>query len=69
MLIEQLKELTEYGIVKCTEYEGYPLRVEYSITPERGKKMLDAVLIMQAIGIDYMKENGMADILKCKGLI
>jgi DNA-binding HxlR family transcriptional regulator len=69
MLIEQLKELKEYGIVKRTEYEGYPLRVEYSLTSERGKKMLDAVLIMQDIGIDYMKENGMADILKCKGLI
>jgi len=69
MLIEQLKELTEYGIVKRAEYEGYPLRVEYSLMSERGKKMLDAVLIMQDIGIDYMKENGMADILKCKGLI
>ena len=69
MLIEQLKELKNYGIVKRTEHEGYPLRVEYSITPDRGKKMLDAVLIMQDVGIDYMKENGMADILNCKGLI
>jgi DNA-binding HxlR family transcriptional regulator len=66
MLIEQLKELTEYGIVERTKYKGYPLRVEYSLTYERGKKMLDAVLIMQSIGIDYMKENGMTDILKCK---
>jgi len=66
MLIEQLKELTEYGIVKRTKYKGYPLRVEYLLTYERGKKMLDAVLIMQNIGIDYMKENGMTDILKCK---
>ena len=53
MLIEQLKELMEYGMVDKKSYEGYPLRVEYSLT-ERGYKMLKAVEIMQSIGIEMM---------------
>jgi len=69
MLIEQLNELVLYGIVNKEKYEGYPLRVEYSLTQDRGHKMLGAVLIMQDIGIDYMKDNGMEDVLKDKGII
>jgi DNA-binding HxlR family transcriptional regulator len=69
MLIEQLNELVAYGIVKKKKYEGYPLRVGYSLTDDRGHKMLEAILIMQDIGIDYMKNNGMEDVLKEKGII
>lgn len=69
MLIEQLKELVEYGIVYRNEYEGYPLRVEYALTKERGQQMLAAVYIMQQVGISYMRENGMEEVLRCKGLI
>lgn len=68
MLMEQLKELLDCDLVAKTTYEGYPLRVEYSLT-ERGVKMLEALTIMQNIGIELMKENGMADVLKEKGLI
>ncbi|MDP4146437.1 MAG: helix-turn-helix domain-containing protein [Bacillota bacterium] len=68
MLIEQLKELLDFGMVGKNTYEGYPLKVEYFLT-ERGKKMLEAITIMQHIGIDLMKENGMEDVLKEKGLI
>jgi hypothetical protein len=33
----------------------------------RGQKLLEAVTIMQSIGVDLMKENGMDDILKTSG--
>ena len=41
MLIEQLRELCDYGMVSKTSYEGYPLKVEYALT-SRGTKMLEA---------------------------
>ena len=31
MLLEQLKELMDYGFVEKKSYEGYPLHVEYSL--------------------------------------
>lgn len=68
MLIEQLKELLDFGMIGKKTFEGYPLKVEYYLT-DRGGKMLEAITIMQNIGIDLMKENGMEDILKAKGLI
>ena len=36
---------------------------------ERGEKLLRAVRIMQDIGVEYMLENGRADILEHKGII
>ena len=68
MLLEQLKELTDFGMVAKRAFEGYPLKVEYSLT-ERGEKLLEAITIMQGVGIDLMKESGMDDILKEKGFI
>jgi len=68
MLLEHLKELTDFGMVTKRTFEGYPLKVEYSFT-ERGKKMLEAVAIMQSVGIDLMQENGMDDILKANGFM
>lgn len=68
MLMEQLKELLDSGLIEKTSYQGYPLRVEYSLT-QRGEKMLEALTIMQDIGIELMRENGMEDILKAKNLI
>lgn len=68
MLLEQLKELLGYGMVDKHSFEGYPLKVEYYLT-ERGKRLLDAVTIMQNIGIDIMKENDMTDFLKENGFI
>jgi len=66
MLLEQLKELTDFGIVAKRTFEGYPLKVEYSIT-ERGQKLLEAITIMQGVGIELMKEHGMDDVLKENG--
>lgn len=56
MLLEQLKELQDFGLVQKIKYEGYPLRVGYVLTQDRGQKMLQAVQIMQSIGIDYLEE-------------
>lgn len=55
MLIDQLKELLKYGMVGKTTFEGYPLRVEYFLT-KRGEKMLDAITIMQNIGVELIDE-------------
>jgi len=68
MLLEQLKELHDYSLIDKSSFEGYPLKVEYSLT-ERGKKLLEAVTIMQSVGIELMKENGMEDVLKAKGFL
>lgn len=69
MLLEQLRELIQFGLVKKKEFDGYPLHVEYSVTERRGRKMLEAIRIMQMVGVDYMIENGMEDSLLCKGII
>lgn len=63
MLLEQLKELLDFGIVAKQSFDGYPLKVEYSLT-ERGEKLLEAVTIMQGIGVELMRENGMTDVFK-----
>lgn len=68
MLIEHLKELCSYGMASKTAFDGYPLKVSYSLT-ERGRKMLEAVTIMQNIGIDIMLEDDRKDFLQEKGLI
>lgn len=69
MLLEQLKELIDYGFVKKTTFEGYPLHVEYSLTSDMGAEILEALKIMQHIGIDYLKKNGMENILIEKGVV
>lgn len=57
MLLQQLGELQQFGLVEKRTFEGYPLRVEYSLTKGRGRKALEAVLIMQEIGVEYMVEH------------
>ena len=69
MLLEQLRELIQFGLVEKKISEGYPLRVEYSITERRGRKMIEAITIMQMIGIDYMLEKGMSGTLIEKGIL
>ncbi|WP_167958068.1 winged helix-turn-helix transcriptional regulator [Anaerosporobacter faecicola] len=56
MLLQNLGELMEYGIVEKHSFEGYPLHVEYYLT-ERGKELFEAVTIMQNVGIAIMKED------------
>lgn len=67
MLLEQLHELQHFELIDKKTYDGYPLKVEYFLT-KQGEKMLSAVKIMQEIGIDYMKDHGMTDILDQKGI-
>ncbi|MGL5973550.1 MAG: winged helix-turn-helix transcriptional regulator [Oscillospiraceae bacterium] len=69
MLLEHLKELMEYGLVDKKVFDGYPLKVEYFLTENRGNKILDSLIIMQKLGVDFMLENGMEDVLREKGLI
>lgn len=68
MLLEQLKELIAFGLVEKKTFDGFPLRVEYFLTEMRGKKMLAALEIMQSVGIDFMLENGLAEVLREKGI-
>ena len=51
-----------------TTFEGYPLKVEYDLT-DRGRKIFDAITIMQAIGIEMMVEDHKEELLKAKGLL
>ena len=67
MLLEQLKELKQFGLVGKKSYAGYPLKVEYFLTA-MGLKMLSAIEIMQGIGIEYMVKHGMSEILDEKGI-
>lgn len=69
MLLEQLKELLEFGLVDKKVFGGYPLKVEYFLTEDAGKKILEALTIMQSVGIDYMMKNDMEDVLREKGVI
>lgn len=69
MLLEHLKELMEYSFVDKKVFDGYPLRVEYFLTEDRGRRMLEALTIMQKLGIEFMMEHGMADVLYEKGVI
>lgn len=69
MLLEQLKELIDYGFVEKKTFEGYPLHVEYSLTKTRGRELLKALKIMQHIGIEYFKSNGMENVLIEKGVV
>jgi DNA-binding HxlR family transcriptional regulator len=55
MLLEHLKELIEFKIVNKNSFAGYPLKVEYYLT-ERGKELLDAIIILQRIGTDIQTE-------------
>lgn len=69
MLLEQLRELMEFGLVEKEISSGYPLHVAYFLTEIRGKRMLDALKIMQEVGIDFMLKNGMEQVLQEKGVL
>lgn len=68
MLLEQLRELVEYGFVDKEVFDGYPLRVEYFLTESRGARILEALTIMQKLGITIMLDEGMEDVLRNKGV-
>jgi DNA-binding HxlR family transcriptional regulator len=56
MLAFELRKLEEAGIVERTEFEGYPLRVEYDLAPA-GHRL---VPLIDALG-DWWEETSAAD--------
>lgn len=69
MLLQHLKELMEYGFVEKQTYSGYPLHVEYYLSDPMGKEIIEALRIMQHIGITYLEKNGKAEELLKKHII
>ncbi|MDF2540751.1 MAG: transcriptional regulator [Herbinix sp.] len=57
MLLQQLNELREFGLVDKIQYPGYPLKVEYFLTEDRGYKVIKALEIMQEVGREYINEQ------------
>lgn len=57
MLLEQLKELIVYGFVSKQTFTGYPLRVSYFLTENRGVKIVEALTVMQQLGEDFLKRD------------
>lgn len=57
MLLQHLKELQCSGFVQKKQYDGYPLRVEYSLTPDKGRKLVEALAIMQGLGQEYLDDT------------
>lgn len=55
MLLEHLKELIEFSIVGKKTFSGYPLKVEYYLTP-RGKDLLSAIIVLQKLGTNIQAE-------------
>ena len=54
MLTLELRKLEDAGIVQRTEFEGYPLRVEYDLTPA-GLKL---VPLLDALGEWWVATEG-----------
>lgn len=69
MLLEHLKELVDYGFVDKKTFAGYPLHVEYFLTEDMGNQILEALRIMQHIGIEYLKNNGKEQELIAKNVV
>lgn len=61
MLLEQLRELMEFDLVGKHKYDGYPLRVEYFLTPDKGERIIEALEIMQEIGAEYLRDMSKDD--------
>lgn len=56
MLTLELRKLEDAGIIRRTEFEGYPLRVEYDLTPA-GERL---VPLIDALG-DWWEANADSD--------
>lgn len=56
MLLEQLRELIEFGIIEKNTHEGFPLRVEYFLTMQ-GENLIAALHIMQNVGKELIRKD------------
>ena len=68
MLVQHLSELLECGMIGKTVSDGYPLKSDYFLS-KRGRKVFEAISIMQSIGIEMMLEDDREDFLREKGLL
>lgn len=57
MLLEHLKELQIDGFVDKEVATGYPLKTDYFLTEHYGKKILQALTIMQEIGREIERKQ------------
>lgn len=55
MLMEQLNELISFGVIHKEKSIGYPLKTNLSLT-SRGETLLEAIHIMQRVGIEIQNE-------------
>jgi DNA-binding HxlR family transcriptional regulator len=69
MLLEHLRELIQFGFVQKKNFPGYPLKVEYSLKEPYGYKIIEALTIMQNIGIDYLIQAGKEELLQERKII
>lgn len=69
MLLEQLKELIASDFVQKKVFSGYPLKVEYALKAPLGDQIIQALAIMQSIGIETMKQQGREQVLIDKKII
>lgn len=63
MLLQQLKELEEHGLVSKTIYAETPARVEYELTP-LGKTLAPVIEMLHQWGIEQSRATGDMDKLK-----
>lgn len=59
---QQLQELESYNVIKRTEYDEKPKRVEYSLT-EEGRLLIPAILYMRDWGV-FANHDCLPDAIK-----
>lgn len=61
ILILQLKELVDDGVLNRKSYGEVPPRVDYCLT-ERGQRVLSLIDQLEAIGLEYLTAERAADV-------
>lgn len=56
MLAQSLKKLEEYGIIRRTQYNEMPVRVEYTLTRE-GQSLLPILNSINQWGKEYIQQH------------
>ncbi len=56
MLIQHVNDLVEYKIISRYKHPGYPLKSDLKLT-DRGYKLIEAIKILQSIGLDIQKDE------------
>lgn len=56
MLIQHVNDLVEYKIISMYKHPGYPFKSDLKLT-DRGYKLIEAIKILQSIGLDIQKDE------------